>query len=113
MTDDDLYVRYQTLAALVSVLLHDLRNPLHSGTLLVEALGSRTADIESIRGKLRNQFGKLEGLISEATDSMREVSLEARLEPVGLDQVLAGAQSSVQQHLEQPPPIELPSASRL
>ena len=113
MTDDDLYVRYQTLAALVSVLLHDLRNPLHSGTLLVEALGSRTADIESIRGKLRNQFGKLEGLISEATDSMREVSLEPRLEPVALDQVLIGVQSLVQQHTEQPPAIEFPPPSGL
>ena len=60
MKDDDLYARYQTLAAAISVLLHDLRNPLHSATLLVEAMGSRNADLDSLRGKLRGQFGKLE-----------------------------------------------------
>jgi signal transduction histidine kinase len=89
--DDDLYARYQSLTALVSVLLHDLRNPLHSSTLLVEAMGSRSADIDSLRGKLRGQFGKLEGLMGEASDAIKERALEARIEEVDLDDLLRSA----------------------
>src|SRR5437899_7112668 len=89
--EDDLYARYQTLTALVSVLLHDLRNPLHSATLLVEAMGARTADVESLRGKLRGQFGKLEGLIGEASDAIKELGLESRIEDVTVDELLRSA----------------------
>jgi signal transduction histidine kinase len=88
MKDDDLYARYQTLAAAISVLLHDLRNPLHSATLLVEAMGSRNADVDSLRGKLRGQFGKLEALIGEASDAIKDLSLDARVEDVPLDELL-------------------------
>ncbi len=88
MKDDDLYARYQTLAAAISVLLHDLRNPLHSATLLVEAMGSRNADLDSLRGKLRGQFGKLEALIGEASDAIKDLSLDARVEDVPLDELL-------------------------
>jgi hypothetical protein len=94
MKDDDLYARYQTLTALVSVLLHDLRNPLHSSTLLVEAMGSRMADIDSLRGKLRGQFGKLEALMSEASDAIKELGLEARVEEIGVDELMQGAAAS-------------------
>jgi len=85
MNDDDMYVRHQTLAALVSVLLHDLRNPLHSGTLLVEAMGSKTADIDALRGKLRAQFAKLDALISGASGPIRELTLEPRVQNVAVD----------------------------
>jgi hypothetical protein len=95
MKDDDLYVRYQTLGALISVLLHDLRNPLHSATLLVEAMGARTADVESLRGKLRGQFGKLDGLIGEASDAIKELALEKRVENVAVDDLLRSAAESV------------------
>lgn len=88
MKEDDLYARYQTLAALINVLLHDLRNPLHSATLLVEAMGSRTADIEALRGKLRGQFGKLEGLIAESADSIKELALDAKLEEISVDELV-------------------------
>jgi hypothetical protein len=95
MKDDDLYARYQTLAALISVLLHDLRNPLHSATLLVEAMGSKTADVEALRGKLRGQFGKLDGLIGEASDSIRDLSLDPRIEESAVNELLRTAASSV------------------
>jgi signal transduction histidine kinase len=94
MKNDDLYPRYQTLAALISVLLHDLRNPLHSATLLVEAMGLRTADVDALRGKLRGQFGKLEGLISEASEAIKELGLEARIEDVTVDDLLRSAATS-------------------
>jgi signal transduction histidine kinase len=95
MKDDDLYPRYQTLAALIGVLLHDLRNPLHSATLLVEAMGSRTADVGALRGKLRGQLGKLEGLISESSEAIKELALEARIEDVSIDDLLRSAATSV------------------
>src|SRR5262249_30234983 len=85
MNDDDPYVRHQMLAALVSVLLHDLRNPLHSSTLLIEAMGSRTADIEGLRAKLRAQLSKLDGLISEAAGPIKELTLDACVEKVAVD----------------------------
>src|SRR5258708_30636858 len=88
MNDDDMYVRHQTLAALVSVLLHDLRNPLHSGTLLVEAMASPTADLDALRGKLRAQFAKLDALISEASGPMRDLTLETRARPIAVDSLV-------------------------
>src|SRR5689334_20686017 len=95
MKDDDLYARYQTLGALISVLLHDLRNPLHSATLLVEAMGARTADVDALRGKLRGQFGKLDGLIGEASDAIKELALEKRVENIAVDDLLRSAAESV------------------
>src|SRR3954451_24831131 len=92
--DNDLYARYQTLTALISVLLHDLRNPLHSATLLVEAMGARTADVGALRGKLRGQFGKLASLIGEAADAIKELGLEARIADVDVDELLRSAAAS-------------------
>jgi signal transduction histidine kinase len=88
MKDDDLYSRHHTLSALLSVLLHDLRNPLHSATLLVEAMGSPTADVEALRGRLRLQFGKLEALMAEAAGPIKELALDPRVEVIALDALL-------------------------
>jgi hypothetical protein len=87
MNEDDMYVSHQTLAALVNVLLHDLRNPLHSGSLLVEAMASRTADLDTLRGKLRAQFAKLDALISEAGGPIRELTLETRAQSHTVDSI--------------------------
>ena len=78
MPDDDSYERHQVLAALTGVLLHDLRNPLHSATLLVEALGAG-GDVNALRTKLRAQFAKLDALISTAAVPIREMTIEPRL----------------------------------
>jgi K+-sensing histidine kinase KdpD len=94
MKDDDLYARYHKLAALISVLLHDLRNPLHSATLLVEAMGTRTADVDALRGKLRGQVGKLDGLIGEASDAIKELGLEARIENIAVDDLVRSVAAS-------------------
>src|SRR5215471_6505958 len=85
MHDNDLYVRHQALVALVGVLLHDLRNPLHNATLLIEA---KSLDTEALRAKLRAQFGKLEALLGEATDAVREMVIEARTEPIEVDKLV-------------------------
>src|SRR5688500_5850761 len=83
--DDDLYTRHQMLAALVNVLVHDLRNPMHSATLLVEAMGSPSADIEALRNKLRGQIGKVETLIADTTGAVRELTHEPRVEIIAID----------------------------
>src|SRR5262245_3758767 len=85
---DDLYARHQMLAALVNVLVHDLRNPLHSATLLVEAMGSPSANIETLRNKLRAQIGKLDGLIAETNNSAKEMALEPTVEVIAVDALL-------------------------
>jgi signal transduction histidine kinase len=87
--DDDLYARHQLLAALVNVLVHDLRNPLHSATLLIEAMGSPSADVEALRNKLRGQVGKMEAIIAQTTGAVKELVEEPRVEIVAID-VLAG-----------------------
>jgi len=86
---EDLYTSHQTLTALVNVLVHDLRNPLHSATLVVEAMGSPSADVPSLRTKLRGQVGKLDGLIGQAAAAMRELALDPQIEAVDLDALLA------------------------
>ena len=85
---DDLYARHQMLAALVNVLVHDLRNPLHSATLLLEAMGSPSANLETLRNKLRAQIGKLDGLIAETNNSAKEMALEPTVEVIALDALL-------------------------
>src|SRR5438046_872683 len=75
MADDDIYERHQMMTALTGVLLHDLRNPLHSATLLVEALGTG-GDVSALRTKLRAQFAKLDGLISTAAAPIRELAVD-------------------------------------
>ncbi len=113
MKDDDIYARHQTLAALVSVLLHDLRNPLHSATLLVEAMGSRTADVDALRGKLRAQFAKLDGLISEAAGPIRELTIEPRIEEIAVDTLCRAAIEATPALAGVEPTFASPSASSL
>lgn len=84
-SEDDLYASHQMLAALVSVLVHDLRNPLHSATLLVEAMGSPSADVPALRNKLRAQIGKLDGLVGETAATMKELALETCTEVIAVD----------------------------
>jgi signal transduction histidine kinase len=86
--DDELYARHHLLAALVNVLVHDLRNPLHSATLLIEAMSSPSADVEALRNKLRGQIGKVEALIAQTTGAVKELAQEPRVEVVAIDALL-------------------------
>lgn len=88
MHDDDLYARHQALVALVGVLMHDLRNPLHNATLLIEA---KSLDSEALRAKLRAQFAKLEALLGEATGAVREMMVEPRTEDVEIEKLVRRA----------------------
>lgn len=86
MTDSEreLYEKHQTLLALVGVLLHELRNPLHGATLLVEAMGMKSADVPQLRAKLKNQFAKLEAIMSEVAQPVKELAMATRPESVEL-----------------------------
>ena len=79
MSEGDLYERYQSLTALVAVLAHELRNPLHGATLLVEAMGLPGADVGALRQKLRAQLSKMDALVSEVVDPAREMTIEPAL----------------------------------
>jgi signal transduction histidine kinase len=96
--------------ALVGVLLHDLRNPLHNATLLVEA---KSLETEVLRSKLRAQFGKIEALLGVATDSMRELVIEPRVAEVDVDELVRMAADvpvsgdAEEAHVELPAPTGL------
>ncbi len=110
---DDLYARHQMLAALVNVLVHDLRNPLHSATLLVEAMGSPSANIEALRGKLRAQIGKLDGLIGETNASVKDLAIEPNIEPTGVDSLVGSLAEHFSTITERQANFVLPPASSL
>jgi len=86
--DDDLYARHKLLAALMNVLVHDLRNPLHSATLLIEAMGSPSVDIDVMRSKLRGQISKMEAVIAQTNGAVKELVQEPRVEVVDIDALL-------------------------
>ncbi|HMJ52146.1 MAG TPA: hypothetical protein VK540_08720 [Polyangiaceae bacterium] len=111
--DQDLYARHQMLTALVNVLVHDLRNPLHSATLLVEAMGSPTADIGALRGKLRAQIGKLDGLIAETTSTMKDLALEPCVEVITVEALSRAIADNYPAITDQPALFVLPAASSL
>lgn len=87
----ELYERHQTLLALVGVLLHELRNPLHGATLLVEAMGMKPADAPQFRVKLKNQFAKLETILAEVGQPVKELALEPEPTTFALGQALEAA----------------------
>jgi signal transduction histidine kinase len=95
MADDDIYERHQTMTALTGVLLHDLRNPLHSATLLVEALGTG-GDASALRTKLRAQFAKLDGLISTAAAPIRELAVDPRVAKLTIGELFRTIDAGVQ-----------------
>lgn len=94
--EHDLYEKHQTLVALVGVLLHELRNPLHGATLLVEAMGMKSADMPALRGKLKNQFVKLEAILSEVSQPVKELALSPRIESIEIAKVIARAQEAAE-----------------
>ena len=91
MNAEDLYERHQVLSALGSVLLHDLRNPLHSATLLIEAMGLRTSDLDTMRARLRGQLAKLDALISEVAGPMRDLAVDPQISTIELSDLLSQA----------------------
>src|SRR5690606_2058453 len=76
----ELYERHQTLVALFGVLLHELRNPLHAANLLVEAMAMKPSDSPQFRTKLKSQFAKVEAILSEVGQPVKELALD--VEPV-------------------------------
>jgi len=111
--DDDLYARHQLLAALVNVLVHDLRNPLHSATLLIEAMGSPSADAELLRTKLRGQIGKVEAVIAQTTGAVKQLVHEPRVEAVDIDALLRSVAERYSTVTVRPATFVLPAASGL
>lgn len=93
MTDREreLYEKHQTLSALMGVLLHELRNPLHGALLIVEAMAMKSADIPALRERLKNQFTKLDGILSEAAGPVKALALAPRVERVSVEPIVKRA----------------------
>lgn len=87
----ELYERHQTLIALFGVLLHELRNPLHAANLLVEAMAMKPADAPQFRTKLKNQFAKVEAILSEVGQPVKELALDVDAAAFSLGEVLQSA----------------------
>ncbi len=113
MKDDDIYVRYQTMAAFVGILFHDLRNPIHSAVLVVDSMGSRAADLEALRTKMRAQLGKLEVLIAQAAEAIKDLTIEPRIVDAAVDDLLRTAASFVRTESENTIELEAPPAPGL
>src|SRR5882757_9136160 len=113
MKDDDLYVRYQTMAAFIGIVFHDLRNPIHSAVLVVDTMGTRAADLDALRAKLRAQLGKLESLIAQAAEAIKDLSIEPRIVDAAVEDVLRTAASFARVESERAVEIEVPPAPGL
>jgi signal transduction histidine kinase len=77
------------LSALSGVLLHDLRNPLHSATLLLEATELRPADRDALLVRLRAQLAKLDTLMSDVAGPLRELAAPTRVQKVKMGRIVA------------------------
>lgn len=96
MSQDELYERLQVASAVLGVLVHELRNPLHGATLLIEAMGLEGADLPTLRTKLRGQLRKFEALIGEAAGPIKDAAVEPRLASTPLGSVLMRAASALE-----------------
>jgi signal transduction histidine kinase len=96
MSQDELYERLHVASAVLGVLVHELRNPLHGATLLIEAMGLEGADLPSMRAKLRGQIRKFEALLAEVSGPVKDLSTEPRIEWTPLGSVLLQAADTVE-----------------
>jgi C4-dicarboxylate-specific signal transduction histidine kinase len=63
-------------------------------------MGLASADVEALRKKLRAQFGKLDALVSEAVEPVRELALEPRVSEVDLAPLLARVVESLREEAD-------------
>jgi hypothetical protein len=89
MTPEKLLEQNQILSSLSLVLLHDLRNPLHGATLLVEAMGLKPDDPSALRARLSAQLVKLETILSLAAGPLRDLAVAAQIETTPMGDILA------------------------
>lgn len=80
--------RNQALWVSLSAVLHDVRNPLHNINLLVELLGSETADVARVRSQIAHELERIQVRMRRvATQASEFLSIERR--PVALYEILS------------------------
>lgn len=80
--------RNQALWVSLSAVLHDVRNPLHNINLLVELLGSETADVARVRTQIAHELERIQVRMRRvATQASEFLSIERR--PVALHEILS------------------------
>lgn len=80
--------RNQALWISLSAVLHDVRNPLHNVTLLVEALGMPGSDATVVREKVLRELERINMRIRRVVQQVSEFSGEIERRPVPLAEVL-------------------------
>lgn len=80
--------RNQALWISLSAVLHDVRNPLHNVTLLVETLGTPGSDAASVRDKVLEELERINTRIRRVVLQVSEFSGEIARRPVTLAAVL-------------------------
>lgn len=80
--------RNQALWISLSAVLHDVRNPLHNVTLLVETLGMPDSDVSAVREKVLQELERINMRIRRVVRQVSEFSGEIARRPVPLAEVL-------------------------
>jgi signal transduction histidine kinase len=80
--------RNQALWISLSAVLHDVRNPLHNVTLLVEMLGTPNSDTAAIQKQVLQELERINIRIRRVMGQVSEFSGEIRRRPVCLTDVL-------------------------
>ncbi|MHB1942878.1 MAG: ATP-binding protein [Acidiferrobacteraceae bacterium] len=76
--------RNQALWVSLSAVLHDVRNPLHTITLLLESLDHASSDVAKVREQVREQLATINLRIRRVMNQVSALSGEIRRRPVGL-----------------------------
>ncbi|MHB1586113.1 MAG: sensor histidine kinase [Acidiferrobacteraceae bacterium] len=87
--------RNQALWVSLSAVLHDVRNPLHSVTLLLESLDHPDSDMARTRAQALDQLAIINLRIRKVMDQVSTLSGEIRRHPVALSAVAAEVTSMI------------------
>ncbi len=80
--------RNQALWISLSAALHDVRNPLHNVTLLIENLGAPGSNVKQVQEQVLEQMERIHVRMRHVTKQVSEFSGEIMRRPVRLRQVL-------------------------
>ncbi|HET9122548.1 MAG TPA: HAMP domain-containing sensor histidine kinase [Acidiferrobacteraceae bacterium] len=80
--------RNQALWVSLSAVLHDVRNPLHTITLLLETLGNPASDIAAIQSQALEQLALINRRVRRVMDQVSELSGNVERRPIAVRDVV-------------------------
>ncbi len=93
--------RNQALWISLSAALHDVRNPLHNVTLLIESMGTSSADVKQVQQQILEQLERIHVRMRHVTKQVAEFSGEIMRRPVRLREVLDSVAGMIEPMAEQ------------